>query len=447
MPLTIKTINARSGALVVIDQVLTEGAYTNIAVNQYLRKYVLNDQDRRFMTELVYGTVKAKGTLDWYLQKCISRPLKQVEHAVLNILRLSLYQIIYMDRVPASAACNEAVKLARLVSHEGSAKFVNGVLRGYLRKTEAELAFPSEDQAEYLGLKYFHPRWLVKKWLALYGLEATEQLLAFNNTAAPVCLRANTLAISQAALLEEIVNSGGEAEASQWSCDGIVCHRLPALGSLFSKLQDGFYVQDESSMVVADVVAPEPGQFVIDLCSAPGGKATHLAQRMKNEGRVLACDVHEHKLELIAANARRLKLSIVEPKLQDGTVLRPELIGTADRVLVDAPCSGLGVLRRRAEGRWSKNQKELGQFPAIQNQLLHNGSRYVKAGGRLVYSTCTIELAENHYVIEEFLAKHKEWEREYITHPITGKQVEELQLLPQVDGCDGFFICALRKKG
>lgn len=446
MPLTIKQINARSGALVVIDQVFTEGAYTNIAVNQYLRKYLLNDQERRLMTELVYGTVKAKGTLDWYLQKCISRPLKQVEHAVLNILRLSLYQLRYMDRIPASAACNEAVKLARLVSHEGSAKFVNGVLRGYLRRAE-ELQLPQEDEAEYLGLLYFHPRWLVKKWLSLYGREATEKLLAFNNTAAPVCLRANTLAISRAALMDELINSGGEAVVSRLSEDGIVCQKLPALGSLFNKLQDGFYVQDESSMVVADVVAPEPGQLVIDLCSAPGGKATHLAQRMANRGRIMACDVHEHKLELIAANARRLRLDIIEPVLQDGTVLRPELIGSADRVLVDAPCSGLGVLRRRAEGRWSKNQKELGQFPAVQRQLLHNGSRYVKANGRLVYSTCTIELAENHYVIEEFLAKHKEWEREPIRHPLTGEMVEELQLLPHVDGCDGFFICALRRKG
>lgn len=444
-------VHARGGALAVLQQVLEEGAYTNLAVNKYLRQHELPALERRLLTELVYGTVKALGTLDWYLAQCVSRPLEQLERPVLNLLRLSAYQLLYMERIPASAACNEAVKLARVLSHEGSAKFVNAVLRGLLRKQEAgELAFPSKEQddAGYLALQYYHPRWLVKRWLGPWGQEGTEALLAFNNTAAPVCLRTNTLVLGREELLAQLIEAGAEAEPSRWCEDGIVVHKMPEMGlvELFNKLQKAFYVQDESSMLVAGLVAPQPGMRVLDLCSAPGGKTTHLAQLMQNLGSITACDVHEHKLELIKENAARLGIDIINPVLNDGTLLRQEWLGQFDRVLVDAPCSGMGVLRRRAEARWRKQRKDLKIFPPLQLAILENAVQYVKQGGRLVYSTCTIEQAENHYLIEEFLAKHEEWRRRPFAHPLTGEQVEELQLLPQIDHVDGFYICVLEKK-
>ena len=442
--------NARGAALAVLQQVLEEGAYTNLAVNKYLRAHELPALERRLCTELVYGTVKALGTLDWYLSKCVSRPLEQLERPVLNLLRMSAYQLLYMERIPASAACNEAVKLARSVSHEGSAKFVNAVLRGLLRKQEAgELGFPDaeQDDAGYLALQYYHPRWLVKRWLGPWGREGTEKLLAFDNTAAPVCLRTNTLAWTRERLLQELAEAGAEAEPSSWCAEGIVVRKLPetSLSELFARLQQAFYVQDESSMLVAGLVAPEPGMEVLDLCSAPGGKTTHLAQLMQNRGSITACDVHEHKLELIKENAARLGIDIIKPVLNDGTVLRSAWLGKFDRVLVDAPCSGMGVLRRRAEARWRKQRKDLKLFPPLQLAILENAVQYVKMGGRLVYSTCTIEQAENHYLIEEFLANHSGWRRVPFAHPKTGALVEELQLLPQADNVDGFYICVLER--
>ena len=440
---------ARGAAALVLRMVLEDGAYTNIALNQYLRGSRLSDLDRRLATELVYGTVKALGTLDWYLAQCVTRPLDKVQSEILCVLRMSAYQLLYMERIPASAACNEAVKLARSISNEGSAKFVNGVLRGLLRKQAAgELTFPDseKDDAGYLALKYYHPRWLVKRWLGPWGKEGTERLLAFDNSAAPVCLRTNTLVTTRAELLQSLTELGAEVRASEWSADGIVCEKLPSLHALMEALPKHFYIQDESSMLVAPLLATAPGLRVLDLCSAPGGKTTHIAQLMQNKGEIIACDVHEHKLELIAENAKRLDITCIEPMLNDATVERSEWVKAFDRVLVDAPCSGMGVLRRRAEARWRKQRKDLKLFPPLQLAILEQAVKYVKDGGRLVYSTCTIEQSENHYLIEEFLAKHSEWQRVAFKHPRTGAVVEELQLLPQNDGIDGFYICVLERK-
>lgn len=441
--------NARYAASLIVRQVLEEGAYTNIALNKFLRARRLGDLDRRFMTELVYTAVKASGTIDWYLRQCVSRPLEKIDGAVLSLLRISVCQLLFMDRVPDAAACSEAVSLARSISHEGSAKFVNGVLRGLLRKKKAgEFVFPDreQDEAGYLALAYSHPRWLVKKWLGQFGSEATERLCAFNNTAAPVCLRANTLAVSRDELLGRLAGAGAQARPSRWSCDGIVCGRLPGMEKIFAGMENAFYVQDESSMLVAGILDPQPGETVIDMCSAPGGKTTHLAQKMLNRGKILAGDVHEHKIKLIEENARRLGIDIIEAKLRDASVFDETLAGTADRVLVDAPCSGLGVLRRRAESRWRRKKSELKIFPPLQLAILSNAARYAKAKGRIVYSTCTIEAAENHYVVEEFLKQNPDWERREITHPISGEKISELQLLPQRDGTDGFYICALQRR-
>ena len=440
---------ARGAAALVLRMVLDDGAYTNIALNQYLRGSRLSDLDRRLATELVYGTVKALGTLDWYLAQCVTRPLDKVAPEILCILRMSAYQLLYMERIPASAACNEAVKLTRSVSHEGSAKFVNGVLRGLLRKQAAgELSFPEEgeDDAGYLSLKYYHPRWLVKRWLGPWGREGTERLLAFDNSAAPVCLRVNTLVTTREQLLRDLAAAGAQVHASAWSTDGIVCEKLPSLHALMAALPKHFYIQDESSMLVAPLLAAAPGMRVLDLCSAPGGKTTHIAQLMQNKGELIACDVHEHKLELIAENAKRLDITCIEPLLNDATVERSEWLGAFDRVLVDAPCSGMGVLRRRAEARWRKQRKDLKLFPPLQLAILEQAAKYVKGGGRMVYSTCTIEQSENHYLVEEFLANHPEWQRVPFVHPRTGEEVTELQLLPQVDEIDGFYICVLERK-
>ena len=441
--------NARTVAVEILSQVFDEGAYTNIALNKYLRTSNLSVLDRRLLTELVYGTTKAKGTLDWYLKGCITRPLFDVESKILNVLRVALYQIIYMDRIPESAAVNEAVKTARSLGNEGTAKFVNGVLRGYLRKQAAGgFVLPDEqkDDAGYLAIKYMHPRWLVKRWLGPHGREGVEKLLAFNNSSAPVCIRANTLVTTREKLLADLAALEVKAHASQWSSDGIIIDEMNSLMDIFEKLPNAFYVQDESSMMVADVVEPQKGESILDLCSAPGGKTTHLAEKMGNAGEILACDIHEHKLKLIQENAKRLGISCIKTKLNDGAVFQREWANKFDRVLVDAPCSGMGVLRRRAEARWTKDKKDLKVFPPLQLSILKCAARYVKEGGRLVYSTCTIEQSENHYLIEEFLKLFPDWQRVPIKHPLTGEMVEELQIWPHIDNIDGFYICALERK-
>jgi 16S rRNA (cytosine967-C5)-methyltransferase len=238
---------------------------------------------------------------------------------------------------------------------------------------------------------------------------------------------------------------GYEAEVSPWCPAGIVMTKSPGLQMLVETFPQSFYVQDESSMLPAMALAPQPGERVLDLCAAPGGKTTHIGALMENTGRVTACDIYPHKLKLIAENAARLKLENIKTELQDGCVFREEWEAAFDRVLVDAPCSGLGVLRRRAEARWTKTETGLRDFPALQQKILDNASRYVKPGGVLVYSTCTIEDRENRNLIEAFLQNHREWKQTGFAHPRTKKTVKELQLYPQRDGVDGFYLTVLQK--
>ena len=441
-----RQVTAREAALQILNQVFLEGAYTNLAVQQLLPQAGLSDLDRRFATELVYGTVKAKGTLDWYLSQLVSRPLEKLQPVLLNILRLGLYQLYYLDRVPPSAAVNESVKLARRHGHEGLVKLANGVLRSCVRRRE-ELQAKAKAQEPILALalETQHPQWLINRWLAQFGLQETQALCDFDNQSPLLSLRVNTLAFSREQVLGRLEELGGQAEASRWSPEGILCRRLPALATVLQELGTALYIQDESSMLAARVLAPQAGETVIDMCSAPGGKATHLAALMQDRGQVYACDIHPHKLELIKANARRLHLKSITALLQDGCVFKPEWENQADRVLVDAPCSGLGVLRRRAEARWTKQEEDLSQFPSLQLAILTNGARYVKAGGRLLYSTCTLEEAENQDLVRAFLQGHPDWRPAGFKHPLTGEELSSLQLLPQRDGVDGFYLALLER--
>lgn len=444
-----KKETARQTALDIICSVIDGGAYANIALNKALRSKTCDDRDRRFITELVYGTVKAKGTLDWLLSQLSSRPLNKIDKVVLNILRMGLYQLFYLDKVPASAACNESTELAKAAGHLGTAKFVNGILRSAVRSKEAgTIVFPKyeDEPALNIALTEFHPEWLVKRWLQQFGVEETQALCRYNNLPPVLSLRTNTLKTTRDVLLAYLQAAGFEAEPSKWCEEGIVCSKTAGINKLLEKHPDVFYMQDESSMLVAHVVNPQPGMAVLDLCAAPGGKTTHLAQLMQNKGSIYACDIHLHKMKLIEDNANRLGIEIIKTVLQDAAVFKPEWSAAFDCVLVDAPCSGLGVLRRRAEARWRKSQKGLQVFPPLQKAILKNAARYVKPCGMLVYSTCTLEAAENSGLVQDFLAAHPNFEYAGFKHLLTGATVNELQLLPQRDGVDGFYICAMRRK-
>jgi len=437
-----KPLNGREAALHVLLQVWFDGAYTAIALNRVLRRAKLAEPDRRFATELANGSVKAKGTLDFLIGQLTDRPLKMLDPAVYCILLLGLYQIFYMERIPVSAACNESVNLAKRFGRKGTDKFVNGVLRNSLRKRETL----QEMVLESVSLRFCHPRWLTERWQKQFGEAGAEALCRWDNEPPPMSLRVNTMVTTRDVFLQDLREIGCEAEVSLWCRDGVILIKSPGLPRLLETFPDSFYVQDESSMLPVLALQPEPGEEILDMCSAPGGKTTHMAALMQNKGLVTACDVYPHKLKLISENASRLKLDNIKTELQDGTLFRTGWEGHFDKVLIDAPCSGLGVLRRRAEARWTKSEAGLKEFPPLQRAILENGARYVKPGGILVYSTCTVEEEENRKQIERFLSEHKEWTQVGFNHPRTGETVKELQLLPQRDGIDGFYLTALQKK-
>lgn len=438
---------ARAFALKVIHEVYAKDAYANVVLAQQLRKDGLSDVDRRFATELVYGTVKAGGTLDWIIKKYVTRPLKKMDPMVLDILRLGVYQLKYMDKVPDSAACNESVELAKKFTNAGAAKFVNGVLRTMVREPEKG-AFPSGKgtATAELALKEQHPEWLVRRWIKEFGYDEAVKLCQFNNSQPSICLRTNTLMTSRSELLLTLMSYGVEAHASSLTPEGVILDSHGSLDSL-APLQEGYcQVQDESSMLVAHVVDPQPDDFILDVCSAPGGKTTHIAAMMGDKGRITAFDIYDHKLQRVRENAQRLGITCIETKEMDAREVWQEYPQQADRVLVDAPCSGLGVLRRKPDSRWRKTPELLKELPKLQLEILRSAAAAVKKGGILVYSTCTIAKEENGDVVREFLQGTDSFELINAGERLPIPRMDEMvQLYPQRDGTDGFFIACMKR--
>ena len=300
-------MNVRELALRVINDVNIKQAYANIVLNKLFSKHQINEQDRRFITELVYGTIKVGKTLDWILNRYMSRPLNKISPIIQDILRMGAYQILFMDKVPDSAACNQSVELAKKYGHIGTAKLVNAVLRNIIRHPEkATYPTPEEDIALYLSLKYYHPLWMVERWIEKIGKADTEKLCAFNNCPPDLSIRTNLLKITREALIKRLHSEGAEAVPSLLTPEGILCKKHTTLTNMDSLHEGLFQVQDESSMLVAHVLAPQEGEFIIDTCSAPGGKSTHIAALMKDTGKILSTDIYEQKLNIISENAKRL---------------------------------------------------------------------------------------------------------------------------------------------
>lgn len=445
---------AREVALYVLTQVETEDSYSNLLLNGAIQRAELTGPDAGLATELVYGTLSRLSTIDYYLGKFVAKGMAKLEPWVRVLLRMSFYQLYYLDRIPPHAAVNEAVNLAKKRGHQGISGMVNGVLRNVLRQ-KAQLKLPDDLQpAQRMALEFSHPEWMVERWIGQYGAQTAEAICRADNEAPPVSVRINRLKTDRDSLIADIRERGIEAEPSGLSADGILV-RGGGNMALTSWYKEGLLsIQDESSMLVADAVDASPGMSVLDCCAAPGGKSCHIAERLDGRGEVIANDVHPHKAKLIEEQADRLGLSGTV-RITTGDALElPERYAPAsfDRVLLDAPCSGLGVIRRKPDLKWDKSPGDIEAIARLQQELLEAASGLVKPGGVLVYSTCTIERAENAGAVAAFLERHPEFapdERPEVFRRLPSAAAREaigLQVLPQDAGSDGFYIARLVKK-
>ncbi len=435
-------MQAREAAYRILTDI-ENGAYANIILDGFLRKHELSPADRALTTEIVYGAVKYQLKLD-YLIKQLVKKAGQLETGPRLLLRLSFYQLLFLDRIPSSAVTNESVKLAKKFFHSGIAALVNGVLRNYLRDPR-KVAWPDpvQNPAGYLEAEYSHPRWMIERWLVRYGFADTEKLCRFNNEPAPLWIRTNMLRCTPLELMERLAREGCVVRQNSKAAEGLLLLKAPAVYKLPSFQEGLFTVQDESSMLVAHALNPLPGDTVLDVCAAPGGKTTHLAELMKNQGAITACDIHEHRLRLIEENADRLGIKIIQTVLQDAVKLGESAGGKQYKlILVDAPCSGLGVLRRRADARWHKSRDDIKNLARLQQEIVESALQLLASGGRLVYSTCTLEPEENQDVITATLARHPELR---LIPDLPGAEGGMRQFLPFRDHQEGFFIAGLKK--
>ncbi|MEQ6375276.1 16S rRNA (cytosine(967)-C(5))-methyltransferase RsmB [Bacillaceae bacterium S4-13-56] len=443
--------NVRELALDILVRVATQSGYSHLLIDQTLKKNRMDSRDKGLLTEIVNGTIQRRNTLDYYLQPFLQKN-KKLEPWVQWLLYMSIYQMIYLDRVPQHAIVHEAVTIAKKKGHKGIASLVNGILRNAQRK-----GFPSLEQMtdpmERLSIETSHPLWLIQRWIEQYGFEIVKEM-CFENLGRPsLSLRVQTLRMNREKVIEKLKNDGIEAKASELSPygirveDGSVLHH-----PLFT---EGYLlVQDESSMLVAPFLRPIKGETVVDACAAPGGKATHIAEQMQDEGVIYAYDLHQSKVKKIEQNAKTLQLSIIRAKQSDSRQLKdhhqPESI---DRLLLDAPCSGLGVIKGKPEIKYQKSEEDIRQLSKVQLELLEAVAPLVKVGGTLLYSTCTVDRQENEGTVSRFLEQHSEyivdpnWIKEIPSLLKKGKGLSEsgLQIFPQDFHSDGFFMVVLIK--
>ena len=436
--------NPREAALKVLHAVDTRSAFSDRLLDG-AHSHDGDPRDQALLHELVKGTLRWRGRLDWALDRRVHVGLSQLQPWIKNVLRLGAYQVMFLDRVPAHAAVDESVKLASQYGHPGSAGLVNSVLRRLVEEKDA-LEIPTGDDVESLAVWGSHPEWLVERWLERFGPEATRALMMANNQPARVGLRVNSLRGTREALIERLAAEGHGSEPAKlspdlvWLGNGVPLWRLAAL-------RDGFCTaQDESEALVTGLLAPQTHERVLDLCAAPGGKCTHVAERMGDEGEVWAMDRVEGRIATLEATVRRLGVNAVHVVHGDGRHYPFPM--PFDRVLVDAPCSGLGVLGRRADARWRKGPEILDEMPPVQIELLAAGGRHARPGGVLVYSVCSFEPEETTGVVERFLDDYPAFVLESADGVLPPEIVDDhgfMRVFPHVHGCDGAFAARFRK--
>ena len=442
----------RELVLGVLLEVTRDGEYSHISLRNVLTKYqYLDKRDRAFITRVVEGTLEHMIEIDYIINQFSKVKVNKMKPVIRNILRSAVYQLKYMDSVPNSAACNEAVKLATKKGFASLKGFVNGVLRNIERNLD-NITYPDEaNLLEYLSVKYSMPEWILQKWLAQYDRETVETMLADFQMEKPTTIRVNRNVMTKNELIESLENQGVHVENHPYLSDALWITSYDYLADLESFQKGAFHVQDISSMLVAHLANPQEGDTVIDVCAAPGGKSLHMAELLQGTGHVEARDLTEYKVNLIWDNIERSGMKNIEAVRQDATVFDEESVETADIVVADLPCSGLGVLGKKTDLKYKMTEQIQSDLVELQRDILSKVKSYVKPGGTLIYSTCTIHEAENVGNVEWFLSENKDFKlvsvKEDLCEEISRSVVNEgcLQLLPGIHKSDGFFIAKFKK--
>ena len=427
--------DARETALSVLTSCRKAEAWADGALKTASRP--LSRRDAALAARLTYGVLQNRALLDFHIGRYCKKGIRDLEPVILDIMRIGAYQILFLDRVPDSAAVNRAVEMAKVHRRPRAAGMVNAILRQLSREKE------QLPQPEDLSVRYSHPQWLTDRYVALLGREEAEKALAEDNRPVPTVLQRNPLRASEEALLAGL--DGVEVTPHPWLSG---CYTLTGAGNLeqLESFQKGeFLVQDAAAALVPKVAGCMPGQRVIDTCAAPGGKSFAAAMAMEDQGEVLSFDIHPHKIRLIQEGAARLGLTCIRAAVRDARTPDTELLGTADVVLCDVPCSGLGIIRKKPDIRY-KDPAPLAGLPPVQLAILESAAGYVKKGGVLVYSTCTILPEENRQVVDQFLEKDNRFSLEPFTlEGPAGETEGDVTLWPHRHQTDGFYICKLRR--
>jgi 16S rRNA (cytosine967-C5)-methyltransferase len=422
----------RKTAFYILRDVEKNKAYSNIAANNHISRH--RPPSPAFVRELAFGVLRKKIYLDFIIGNFIKTPISKMGPEELTILRMGIYQILYMNSVPEYAAVNESVFLARTFA-KGRDGFVNAVLRQYLRDKEYVALPPREDDpVEYLSLKYSYDPWIVQMWMDERGEANAEKLLAAGDDTPPLTIRVNALKTDRTNLRKRLIERGFNVYDGRLFRESLLIEGADVISGRY--YDAGLYsVQDEGALAMVKALGPNPGETVIDVCAAPGGKTTAIAEAMKNNGKVYAFDIYKRRIRLIDKQTQRLGIKIVSTATWDATHARSDLIDSADRVICDVPCSGLGTVRHKPEIKYKERGADIDALPVKQRDILGASSRYVKPGGILLYCTCTVSKSENEAVARGFLSKHKDFVK-----------IEEKQLTTDADGIDSFYYCKMARK-
>lgn len=433
---------ARNIALNCLYKIDEENGYSNIVLDEYLNKYrdKLNKKDINLISEIVYGTITWKLTIDFILQKYSKIKLKKMSKWVLNILRMGAYQIIFLDKIPKSAAVNESVYLTKKYAYKSSS-LVNAILRK-IEKQDYEELKNIQNEKERISKLYSMPEWLIEELLKEYSLQTVEKICKYSNEKPKTTIRINTLKTNKEEFLKKLKECNIEYEESSIE-NFINIKNVKNIGDLELFKQGLFTVQDMGAGKISLMLAPNKNDIVLDACSAPGGKTTHLAELMENEGKIIACDIHPHRIKLVKENASRLGIDIIKTEINDATNFIKEYEEKFDKILLDVPCLGIGVIKRKPDIKWQRKIEDIEEITKVQLEILNKCSQYLKIGGQLVYSTCSILKSENEDLIKKWLesnnmAKTKS-KYKYILE-------QQEKILPDRN-TDGFFICKIKRIG